>query len=74
VLGAILCCNDLLATACAGVEPRHFGDPLHRQFFGIISDLIRQGREADPITVRSLLLNNVIITRDGLKIPEHLGG
>jgi hypothetical protein len=60
VLGAIVSCNGLLNTACVGLEPDHFAEPLHRQLFGLMADIIRQGRRADPRTLNAALPKNAI--------------
>jgi hypothetical protein len=72
VLGVILVDNRLLEVACAGLGPHHFAEPLHSQLFGLMSDMIGQGREADPVTLRAALPPNVIIAPGGLTVPKYI--
>jgi AAA domain/DnaB-like helicase N terminal domain len=72
VLGAMIVDNGLLEAAYADLEPHHFAEPLHRQLFGLMSDMIRQGREADPVTLRAALPPNVIIAPGGLTVPKYI--
>ncbi len=55
VLGALLLNNDVFEQASEVLEARHFFEPLHQRLFEKISELIRKGRVASPITVKSVM-------------------
>ena len=45
VLSALLIDNGHYATACAGMAPDDFSDPLHQRLFAAIGDMIAPPRE-----------------------------
>jgi replicative DNA helicase len=55
VLGALLLNNDVFEQASEVLEPGHFFEPLHQRLFEKVSELIRKGRVASPITVKSVM-------------------
>jgi hypothetical protein len=70
LLGAILSRNDLLA-ACGGLQADHFFEPIHRQLFGIMSSMIREGRRADHRTMVSALPDRAIAP-NGMTAAQYI--
>src|SRR5215475_3126484 len=70
VLGAILSRNELLES-CGNLRAEHFFELFHRRLFEIITEMIRAGRKADLITLRSVLPPD-IIAPGGLTIPQYI--
>lgn len=66
VLGALLFDNEAFGSVPEELEPEHFYDPVHGKVFGLIREMIRAGRTADPITLGERLRED-----DGLK---EIGG
>ena len=55
LLGAILVNNDALYRVSDFLEPQHFFEPLHQVIFETASSLIRIGKIASPITLKTFL-------------------
>ncbi|MBP0440397.1 replicative DNA helicase [Tianweitania sediminis] len=55
LLGAILVNNDAFYRVSDFLKPDHFYEPLHRRIFEVLGDLIRMGRVASPVTMRTFL-------------------
>jgi replicative DNA helicase len=55
LLGAILVNNDAFYRVSDFLEPRHFFEPLHQTIFEIGGGLIRMGKVASPITLKTFL-------------------
>ena len=55
LLGAIMINNDAFYRVSDFLKPTHFFDPLHRRIFEIASDLIRIGKMANPVTMKTFL-------------------
>ena len=55
LLGAILVNNDAFDRISNFLEPEHFYDPLHRRIFETMSQLIRVGKIATPVTIKTFL-------------------
>ncbi|WP_420962068.1 replicative DNA helicase [Brucella sp. IR073] len=55
LLGAILVNNDAFYRVSDFLKPAHFYEPLHRKIFEVSSDLIRMGKAANPITMKTFL-------------------
>jgi AAA domain/DnaB-like helicase N terminal domain len=70
LLGAILSRNNLLE-ACGNLQADHFFEPIHRQIFGIISNMILEGRRADPRTMVSALPEKAI-TPNGMTASQYV--
>ncbi|MEN0039850.1 MAG: replicative DNA helicase [Pseudomonadota bacterium] len=54
LLGALLINNDALYAA-GDITADDFSEGLHRQMFTVITDLIRAGKKATPITIKTFL-------------------
>lgn len=55
LLGSILVNNAAYDRVSSFLEPEHFYEPLHRKIFEVTIELIRQGKMASPILVKSFL-------------------
>jgi len=57
LLGAIFINNDALKYL-ADLEPQHFFDPFHARLYEIARGLIRAGKKANPVTLKTYLQAN----------------
>ncbi len=57
LLGAILVNNESMDRVSSFLEPAHFFDPLHQQIFETAGKLIHAGKQATPITLRTLRMS-----------------
>ncbi|WP_260855416.1 DnaB-like helicase N-terminal domain-containing protein [Mesorhizobium amorphae] len=55
LLGTLFLANDALLSIKDYLLPEHFFEPMHRDVFGVISDMVRAGKVANPITVKTFL-------------------
>ena len=55
LLGAILVNNDAVYRVSDFLKPSHFYEPLHRRIFEVAAELIRMGKIATPITLKTFL-------------------
>ncbi|TPL02615.1 replicative DNA helicase [Mesorhizobium sp. B2-4-14] len=55
LLGAILVNNDAFYRVSDFLKPGHFYEPLHRRIFEVAAELIRMGKVATPITLKTFL-------------------
>jgi replicative DNA helicase len=55
LLGAILVNNDAFYRVSDFLKPSHFYEPLHRKIFEVAAELIRMGKIATPITLKTFL-------------------
>ncbi len=55
LLGAILVNNDAFYRVSDFLKPSHFYEPLHRKIFEVLSELIRMGKMANPVTIKTFL-------------------
>ncbi|RJT34876.1 replicative DNA helicase [Mesorhizobium waimense] len=55
LLGAILVNNDAFYRVSDFLKAGHFYEPLHRKIFEVASELIRMGKVATPITLKTFL-------------------
>lgn len=69
VLGAILVNNMTLDSVSEFLRKGHFFEPLHQHIFEIIIEIIRAGRVATPITVKTYLDKN---GNDDFDAPKYL--
>src|SRR4051794_32210344 len=70
LLGAILVNNDALYRVSDFLEPDHFFEPIHAQIFDIARNLIRTGKLASPITLKTFLPAEKDIA--GLPLGQYL--
>ena len=55
LLGAILVNNDAFYRVSDFLKPSHFFEPLHRKIFEVAGELIRMGKMANPVTIKTFL-------------------
>ena len=55
LLGAILVNNDAFYRVSDFLKPDHFHEPIHKRIFEVVSDIIRMGKAATPITAKTFL-------------------
>jgi replicative DNA helicase len=55
LLGAILVNNDAFYRVSDFLKPGHFHEPLHRKIYEVAADLIRLGKIANPVTMKTFL-------------------
>src|SRR6266513_5060073 len=70
LLGAILVNNEALYRVSDFLEPQHFFETIHRQIYDIARSLIRTGKLASPVTLKTFLPADVNIA--GLTLPQYL--
>ena len=55
LLGAILVNNDAFYRVSDFLQPEHFFEELHRRIFELMSSMIRAGKIATPITLKTFV-------------------
>ncbi len=55
LLGAILVNNDAYYRVSDFLKQSHFYEPLHRKIFEVAGELIRMGKMANPVTIKTFL-------------------
>jgi replicative DNA helicase len=55
LLGAILVNNDAFYRVSDFLKPNHFYEPLHRRIYEVSAELIRMGKMANPVTIKTFL-------------------
>jgi replicative DNA helicase len=69
LLGAILVNNDAFDRVSDFLKPDHFSEEIHRRIFDITSQLIRAGKLASPITLKTFLGEQDL---GGVTVPQYL--
>jgi replicative DNA helicase len=70
LLGAILVNNEAFYRVSDFLGPDHFFEPLHRKIFEIISSLVRAGKVATPVTLKTFLPSDFDV--GGLNLWQYL--
>jgi replicative DNA helicase len=70
LLGAILVNNEALYRVSDFLEATHFFEPIHQQIFDIARSLIRTGKLASPVTLKTFLPADIDIA--GLNVAQYL--
>jgi replicative DNA helicase len=70
LLGAILVNNEALYRVSDFLEPQHFFEPIHQQIYDLARSLIRTGKLASPITLKTFLPADIDIA--GLTLNQYL--
>src|SRR5262245_57759384 len=70
LLGAILVNNEALYRVSDFLEPAHFFEPIHQQIYDVARSLIRTGKLASPVTLKTFLPADINIA--GLTVPQYL--
>ncbi|MFB2551119.1 replicative DNA helicase [Ensifer soli] len=55
LLGAILVNNDAYYRVSDFLKPVHFHEPLHRKIYEVAGDIIRMGKTAHPVTIKTFI-------------------
>src|ERR1700749_1902733 len=55
LLGAILVNNDAFYRVSDFLEPKHYFEPLHQTIYETAASLIRMGKVATPVTLKTFL-------------------
>jgi replicative DNA helicase len=70
LLGAILVNNEAFYRVSDFLEPRHFFEPIHQRIYELASGLVRAGKIATPVTLKSFLPADFDI--GGLSVNQYL--
>ncbi len=70
LLGAILVNNDAFYRVSDFLEPRHFFEPLHQTIYETAGSLIRMGKVATPVTLKTFLPADTDI--GGMTVGQYL--
>jgi len=70
LLGAILINNEAFDRVSDFLQPKHFFETIHQQIFDIAGGLIRAGKRASPITLKTFFPTDLVI--EGLTINQYL--
>jgi len=70
LLGAILVNNEAFYRVSDFLEPRHFFEPAHQRVYELAGSLIRAGKVATPVTLKTFLPADVDIA--GLTVSQYL--
>jgi replicative DNA helicase len=70
LLGAILVNNEALYRVTDFLEPQHFFEPIHQQTYDVARSLIRTGKLASPVTLKTFLPAEIDIA--GLTLAQYL--
>ncbi len=70
LLGAILVNNEAFYRVSDFLEPAHFFEPIHQKIYQLCRDLIRAGKTATPVTLKTFLDANIDI--GGLTVSQYL--
>ena len=70
LLGAILVNNDAFYRVSDFLEPKHFFEPIHQTIFETASSLIRMGKVATPVTLKTFLPADTDI--GGMTVGQYL--
>jgi len=70
LLGAILVNNEAFYRVSDFLEPKHFFEPIHQRIFELASGLVRAGKLATPVTLKTFLPADFDIA--GLTVNQYL--
>jgi replicative DNA helicase len=70
LLGAILVNNEAFYRVSDFLEPGHFFEPIHQNIYQISRNLVRAGKIATPVTLKTFLDANIDI--GGLNVSQYL--
>ena len=69
LLGAILVNNDAFDRVSDFLKPEHFVEEIHRRIYEIAGSLVRAGKLASPITLKTFLGEHDL---GGVSVPQYL--
>src|ERR1700730_8295130 len=70
LLGAILVNNEAFYRVSDFLEPRHFFEPIHQKIYEVTASLVRVGKTATPITLKTFLPSDIDVA--GLTASQYL--
>ncbi|MFX7785090.1 DnaB-like helicase N-terminal domain-containing protein, partial [Acinetobacter baumannii] len=70
LLGAILVNNDAFYRVSDFLEPKHYLEPIHQLFFETAGSLIRAGKIATPVTLKTFVPAETDI--GGMTVAQYL--
>src|SRR5438105_2244766 len=70
LIGAILINNEAFYRVSDFLEPVHFYEPLHQKIYELAGNLIRAGKVATPVTLKTFLPTDIDI--GGLNVSQYL--
>ncbi len=70
LLGAILVNNDAFYRVSDFLKAGHFYEPLHRKVFEVSAELIRMGKMANPVTIKTFLPADEKV--GDMTVPQYL--
>src|SRR5581483_6660098 len=70
LLGAILVNNDAFYRVSDFLEPKHFFEPIHQTVYETAGSLIRMGKIANPVTLKTFLPAEIDI--GGMTVGQYL--
>src|SRR4051794_22621126 len=71
LLGAIIVNNEAFYRVSDFLEPQHFFEPIHQQLYELASTLIRAGKIATPITLKTFLPTDLDVG-GGMNVSQYL--
>src|ERR1700750_1665623 len=69
LLGAILVNNEAFYRVSDFLLPEHFYEPVHREIYEIAGKIVRAGKAATPITVKTYLPDQLVAD---VTVPQYL--
>jgi replicative DNA helicase len=70
LIGAILVNNEAFYRVSDFLEPQHFFEPIHQKIYDLARSLIRAGKLATPITLKTFLPGDIDIA--GMTVSQYL--
>jgi len=70
LLGAVLVNNEAFYRVSDFLEPQHFYEPIHQKIFELTGSLVRAGKVATPVTLKTFLPADIDIA--GLTVSQYL--
>jgi replicative DNA helicase len=70
LLGAILVNNEAFYRVSDFLEPKHFFEPIHQKIYEIAASIIRAGKVATPVTLKTFLPPDADVA--GMSAPVYL--
>jgi replicative DNA helicase len=70
LIGAILVNNEAFYRVSDFLEPQHFFEPIHQKIYDLARSLIRAGKIATPVTLKTFLPGDVDIA--GMTVSQYL--
>jgi replicative DNA helicase len=69
LLGAVLVNNEAFYRVSDFLLAEHFYEPIHREIFEVIARIVRAGKTATPVTVKTFLPENLLAD---MTMPQYL--